>query len=192
MKIIEQLIARAETAETESAQLRAELAEINGCLDWGAINAGKSTTLAEVRRSIVLLKQTQGEKANLATLVDQLRAEVTRLKAERAKLVGYIQEAEAEAHIDISDETVELWRIVTSFFLRAKKLWEKDIDQLRAHVAELEADKEDVARLAGVIDKLWNHNEAVRSAVIKHYGLHHSDRVLAAIDAVRAKTSHDA
>jgi len=82
--------------EQENGRLRAELAEIKGCLNWGAINAGSATVLSEVRRTIMVMKQAQGDliqeriKTDMAN--DQLA--VTRKALEEANAYIRLQSSQ--------------------------------------------------------------------------------------------------
>lgn len=86
-----------------------------------------------------------------------------------------------------ADRSRRLPTMVVTMIGNLRDRAEKAESELTATKAALAEAVKDIATLAGVIDRLWNHNEAVRAAVIKHYGLHHSNRVRDAIDAARTE-----
>lgn len=42
-----------------------------------------------------------------------------------------------------------------------------------APIQNVDVTDAEIVRLRDVLDKIYNHNEASRASVIKHYGLHH-------------------
>lgn len=72
---------------------------------------------------------------------------------ERSDLVEMIQTAEREGCIDVSDDDCELWRMVESFFSRARALWE---EKLVAQTTRAE-------RLAGGVEVIANERDTQKA-----------------------------
>lgn len=74
----------------ERDKLAEQVKEINGCLDWGAIAAGRATTLSEVQRTIQVLSETQHalaqERIKHEADRDKLNAEVEEMRKDRERL----------------------------------------------------------------------------------------------------------
>lgn len=80
----------------------------------------------------------KNENALLAEQRDAALASLATAQKERDELIKMMNDAALEAGHDGYDESTELWRSVASFFQRAKREWEKDVNTAEARVARLE------------------------------------------------------
>lgn len=104
------------------------------------------SNLIFLRREVEKLKTRAGTWKEVA--IDEstdLRAELAAARKERQTLIEYIQKAQADAMIDITDGEAELWREVVSFFERAKEIWAENVWNLQSKLAQHEQDLKDAA-----------------------------------------------
>jgi len=91
----------------------------------------------------------------LELIAAQLRADNARLKAERATVICHLQEAQADAMVDVTDGKAELWREVASWFQRLNDVYVNTAAKLTAAEAtvaqlrKLVAAKDEALRQCG-------------------------------------------
>lgn len=144
------------TAREECERLREESAQIAGCLDWGAISAGRATVLSEVQRTIFALRECQHEKAQQQIKhdmeADTLRAELNAAREECERQTKRVMDvlldrenivaerdqlrAEKEELLEAIAPVVKRWMNTTEQTQKAYPKTFEDMERLRAALAK--------------------------------------------------------